>query len=153
MEENCVWKGNITRSSKNTNDIPTIKKGAFISCISYAYNLNKLQHIAFRIIAKAMIKRWLNRDTYILEGECKKVDILKLDLLDYNDQICMVLAGEGGTGKSRVINAVDALCLSWEKTDSLIKAAPTGKAAVLISGKTLASVLLRLRHSKSDIKM
>jgi hypothetical protein len=63
----------------------------------------------------------------------------------------MVLAGEGGTGKSHVINAVDALCLSWDKTDSLIEAAPTAKAAVCLSGKTLTSVLLRLRHSKSDI--
>jgi len=151
MKENSVWKGNIKTSLKDTNSIPIIKKGAFISCISSAYNLNKLQHIAFRLIAKAMIKRWLKRDKYILEGESKKVDILKIDSLDYNDQICMVLAGEGGTGKSRVINAVDALCLSWDKTDSLIKAAPTGKAAVLISGKTLASVLLRLRHSKSDV--
>jgi len=149
--ENCVWKGNRTSSSTITSDIPTINKGASISCISYAYNLNKLQHVAFRIIAKAMLTRWLNRDKYILEGECQKVDFYQIDSLDSKDQICMVLVGEGGTGKSRVINAVDALCLAWEKTDSLIKTAPTGKAAVLINGKTLASVLLRLRHSKSGI--
>jgi len=63
----------------------------------------------------------------------------------------MVLVGERGTGKSRVINAVDALCLAWGRQDSLIKAAPTGKAAVLINGRTLASVLLNLSKSKSNI--
>ena len=40
--------------------------------------------------------------------------------------------------------------LSWDRPNSLVKAAPTGKAATLINGRTLASVLIRLRHSKSS---
>jgi len=63
MNENCVWKGcrNLSESLQN---FPQINKQAFISDISYAYNLNKLQHIAFKIIAKALLKKWLDRELY-----------------------------------------------------------------------------------------
>jgi len=116
-KKNCVWKFKQVKLNAATCEIPIIKKGSFISEISYAYNLNKLQHIAFRLIAKAMIKGWINREEYTLLDENKKVDFSKIDSLDSFNQICMVIVGEGGTGKSRVINAVDALCLSWGKSD------------------------------------
>jgi hypothetical protein len=49
--------------------------------------------------------------------------------------------------KSRVIDAVDAFCLSWRRDDSVVKTALTGKAATLISGRTLASFLMRIKHA------
>ena len=93
----------------------------------------------------------INRENYRINVNIRKIDINKLDSIDSNDQICMVLAGEGGTGKSRVITAVHALCLAWDRPHSLIKAAPTGKAAVLITGRTLASVILSLRNSQNKV--
>ena len=41
-----------------------------------------------------------------------KLNIGLIDSIDSNDQLCMVLVGEGGTGKSRIITALDALCLA-----------------------------------------
>ena len=149
MGKNCEWLGKRMQSSSPIDELPKIKKQAFVKDISYAYNLNKLQHVAFRLIAKTLIQRWLNRENYSINTKIHKIDINKIDLVDSTDQICMVLAGEGGTGKSRVITAVHALCLAWDRPHSLVKAAPTGKAAVLISGRTLASVILSLRHSEN----
>jgi len=59
----------------------------------------------------------------------------------------MFLGGADGTGKSRVIDAVDAFCASWHHHDSVVKAALTGKAATLIGGRTLASFMMRLKHA------
>jgi hypothetical protein len=40
------------------------------------------------------------------------------------------------------------LCESWNRADSLIKTALTGKAATMISGRTLASFLLQLKKKR-----
>ncbi|OWZ08229.1 hypothetical protein PHMEG_00019259 [Phytophthora megakarya] len=64
----------------------------------------------------------------------------------------MFLGGAGGTGKSRVIDAVSAFCSSWHHDDSIVKTALTGKAATLIGGRTLASFLLRLRRAIKEKK-
>ena len=151
MPENCEWKGSRLQSSNNLNQVPQLKNQAFISDISFVYNLNKLQHVAFELIATTLLKGWMNREMYRIDEENRKINLQQIDSVELSNQLCMVLVGEGGTGKSRVINAVDALCLSWGRQHSLIKAAPTGKAAVLISGQTLASVVIRLRHSKANI--
>ena len=147
MKENCAWKDIRLKSMTPLDKIPQIKKQAFISDISYAYNLNKLQHVAFELIATSLLRRWLHREEYRVDVKRQRIDVNKIDSIDSEDQICMVLVGEGGTGKSRVINAVDALCLAWSSPNCLIKAAPTGKAAVLIRGKTLAKVIINLHHS------
>ena len=55
MKENCTWHGNQMQSSSPIDEIPQIKKQAFIKDISFAYNLNKLQHVAFRLIAKTLM--------------------------------------------------------------------------------------------------
>lgn len=46
---------------------------------------------------------------------------------------------EGGTGTSRV-GALRELCSSWQRSNSIIQSALTGKAASLIVGHTLASL-------------
>jgi DNA repair ATPase RecN len=89
----------------------------------------------------------MQKENKNIDVENSRLILENLNLINSNSQLCMVLVGEGGTGKSRIINAIDALCLSWDHTHCLIKAAPTGKAAVLINGRTLASVLIRLRNS------
>ncbi|KAI0349341.1 hypothetical protein OH77DRAFT_1380004, partial [Trametes cingulata] len=48
----------------------------------------------------------------------------------------MLLIGEGGTGKSRVIQTVTQLFAAKGSADLLVKAAYTGIAASLIEGKT-----------------
>jgi AAA+ superfamily predicted ATPase len=44
----------------------------------------------------------------------------------------MFFGGAGGTGKSRVIDAISAFCVSWHRESSLVKTALIGKAATLI---------------------
>jgi ATP-dependent DNA helicase PIF1 len=66
-----------------------------------------------------------------------------------HDQLRLFLGGEGGTGKSRVLDAVQALCESWNRSDCLVKTALTGKAATMINGRTLASFLLQLRYRRN----
>lgn len=66
------------------------------------------------------------------------------------DQLRMFLTGEGGTGKSRVIDAVEAFCKSWHRPNALAKTAMTGNAAVSISGRTLHS-WLGMHNLESDV--
>ncbi|KAE9409059.1 hypothetical protein BT96DRAFT_755472, partial [Gymnopus androsaceus JB14] len=49
----------------------------------------------------------------------------------------MVLHGEGGTGKSRVIQTITKIFELKAATSQLLKSAYTGIAALLIDGKTL----------------
>ncbi|OWY92689.1 hypothetical protein PHMEG_00038200 [Phytophthora megakarya] len=65
----------------------------------------------------------------------------------------MFLGGEGGTGKSRVIEAVEALCNSWGHRLSIVKTALTGKATTIIGGKTLASFILALERGLSTVDL
>eukprot|EP00644_Phytophthora_capsici_P002477 jgi/Phyca11/105965/e_gw1.11.87.1 len=68
-------------------------------------------------------------------------------------QLLMFLGGEGGTGKSRVIEAIENLCCSWGHGPSLVKTALTGKAITVIRGRTLASFLLTLEQGLSPIDL
>lgn len=65
---------------------------------------------------------------------------------DTQSRLC--LGGEGGTGKNRVLDAVQALYESWNRSDCIVKTALTGKAFTMINGRTLANVLLRLRYKR-----
>ncbi len=49
----------------------------------------------------------------------------------------LFVTGEGGTGKSRIIDAIASLCRSWSRPDSIAKVALTGSAACNIDGITL----------------
>ena len=54
-------------------------------------------------------------------------------------QMLLSVSGEGGTGKSRVIEAVCAYFEAIGRRSSLIVCAPTGNAAVNIGGSTIHS--------------
>ncbi|EGZ10188.1 hypothetical protein PHYSODRAFT_407329, partial [Phytophthora sojae] len=43
----------------------------------------------------------------------------------------------GGTGKSRVIGAVQALCESWDRPHCVVKTAMTGNASQLFTANTI----------------
>jgi DNA repair ATPase RecN len=44
------------------------------------------------------------------------------------------LTGEGGTGKTRCIDAIQHFCNMWDQPNALVKTAMTGKAAVCVKG-------------------
>lgn len=55
---------------------------------------------------------------------------------EYPPPLQMILYGEGGTGKSRVIQTITAVFAHYNASHMLVKAAYTGVAASLIGGKT-----------------
>nr|VWO93936.1 Vacuolar protein sorting-associated protein 4 [Ganoderma boninense] len=64
----------------------------------------------------------------------------------------MVVYGEGGTGKSRVIQTVTEAFHSRESSFLLVKSAYTGIAASLIDGKTLHTIAhINVRHPGSKL--
>ncbi|KAJ7314536.1 hypothetical protein DFH08DRAFT_716457, partial [Mycena albidolilacea] len=54
-----------------------------------------------------------------------------------HDQLLMYVGGMGGTGKSYVIEAIVELFKQCGYSERLLVSAPTGCAAVLISGYTI----------------
>ncbi|VDB99246.1 unnamed protein product [Peniophora sp. CBMAI 1063] len=62
-------------------------------------------------------------------------------LLKVKEPLAMHLGGMGGTGKSRVINALIAFFVLVGKSHIFLIVAPTGTAASLIGGQTYHSVL------------
>ncbi|KAI0059384.1 hypothetical protein BV25DRAFT_1809163, partial [Artomyces pyxidatus] len=52
-------------------------------------------------------------------------------------QLLLYIAGEGGTGKSHVINTIAEFFEKTHSSEQLLISAPTGIAAVLIKGYTI----------------
>jgi len=115
---------------------------ASIADISRGFTLNEKQHYAFKHIGAALLTRWQNVEdmTYLSNNFSEALE---------SDQLRMFLGGEGGTGKSRVLDAVQSLCTSWKRPDCLIKTALTGKAATVIGGRTLASLMIQLKRKRN----
>ena len=81
-------------------------------------------HIAYFILKK--IREWLNLPNKS-KKEQKKFEPLRLTVM-----------GQGGTGKSRLINTlVSVIRTMFENNDSVHVAAPTGAAAFSVGGQTL----------------
>ncbi|OWZ18810.1 hypothetical protein PHMEG_0007035 [Phytophthora megakarya] len=125
---------------------------ASITDVSRAFTLNQRQHAAFVIVATALLRRFLRQEQAGLDQAsgrgCSNTRDFESQLHD--DQLLMFLGGAGGTGKSRVIDALSEFCASWHRERSLVKTALTGKAATLIGARTLASFLICVEHAIQD---
>jgi hypothetical protein len=86
-----------------------------INEIVLKYRLNKEQERAFRIIANHSIS-------------------------PYKDQLKMYLGGMGGTGKSRVLEALSGFFSLRKEAHRFVIVAPTGSAAALLGGSTYHSM-------------
>ncbi|RLN89653.1 hypothetical protein BBJ28_00021477, partial [Nothophytophthora sp. Chile5] len=130
---------------------PRVAHYASIADVSKAFTLNRRQHAAFALTATALLRRFLRQEQagfdQAIGGGGDSHDF-EAQLRD--EQLLMFLGGAGGTGKSRVIDAVSAFCVSWHHGSSLVKTALTGKAATLIGARTLAGFLMRIEHAIRD---
>jgi hypothetical protein len=138
-EDEMVWNSSVI--SLDTTVGAHAPPFASITAISRIYTLNEKQHCAFKLIGHALLTRWQHAEDLsysVDDGD----DALR------RDQLRLFLGGEGGTGKSRVLDAVQALCGSWGRSECVVKTALTGKAATLINGRTLAGFLLQLRSKR-----
>jgi hypothetical protein len=60
---------------------------------------------------------------------------------DFGEQLRIGIFGEGGTGKSRLIQAIEAWFVLLHRRQELVITTMTGTAAVKIGGTTLHSVI------------
>ncbi len=115
------------------DEITRIPGADVIQEVSKQFDLNHKQAHAFQLIANNVIKR--------MNGEPTK-------------QILMYIGGAGGTGKTRVIKAIEHLHDRLGVRFALKLAAYTGTAAAEIGGNTLCSLahLSRTMNAKLDVQ-
>ena len=115
-----------------------------IQLVSQRFQLNRLQHIAFSIIAHELLLSTMD------DEEKEKVPtVLRFCDAHFSEKRSMYLTGEGGTGKSEVIKAALYFARCWGCVDMVKTAAPTGKAGSLIWGTTIHS-LFDINITESD---
>lgn len=100
-----------------------------VNAVADLFTLNELQGVAFRACAKAL----LQKIAYGF-GLCSSP-------LGREKPFSMYLGGEGGTGKCRVIDALQYLAKHWDRPGAVITCAPTGIAASIVRGQTFHSVI------------
>lgn len=94
------------------------------------YTLNPLQRHAFRLAALALLQK-------IADGYCQGSIAKEPTAAPFK----MYLGGEGGTGKSRIIEALVYLAKMWDRPGAVRTCAPTGIAASLVNGQTFHSLV------------
>lgn len=143
VDRNCA--GSATQNcdpERMEVDFPTIQQQ------SLHWKLNQEQHLAFTLIATALLQHvFVNyaSDTRQLTHQAEMVMVKVKELIDNilppTRQLVFYLGGSGGTGKSRVIKTVVDFARRWNAASSLIISASSGVAATLVGGCTLHSAL------------
>lgn len=95
--------------------------------------LNYRQTIAFELISERVIKSCPTLNDVSQDND--------MDRSANSEPLLMYLGGEGGTGKTRVIQALMILARELSMESMFVLCAPTGAAATNIDGQTLHSVL------------
>ena len=103
------------------------------------YTLNKAQCVAFRTAGCILLRYFLLNEPEC-EAKIEASDKIEARLCSHlSKQLLFYLGGEGGTGKSTVIRAIEHFSISWGIRKALGITAPTGAAAVEINGSTIHS--------------
>jgi DNA replication protein DnaC len=113
----------------SSEKIPSNKQQPTISEVSNLFSLSAKQHAFFATIALILLKTWNDREL----DKVNEIDTIITFLK--TQQKLIYLTGEGGTGKSRCIEALQFFCNQWGRPDAIAKTALTGKAAVGVEGK------------------
>ncbi len=87
-------------------------------------SLNERQASAVRLVGEHLAKAILS------DGPDQEEEL---------DQLLLFISGEGGTGKSRVISAIQELFSKFGKSSWLVTSGSTGKAGCLVNGGTIHS--------------
>lgn len=92
------------------------------------FQLNKKQLLAFKIVAHHSMSLDHDSSSHLIG-------------LGPRNQLLMGMFGEGGTGKSRVIDAICKWFSDLDRKNEILITATTGAAAIKINGQTLHSAL------------
>ncbi|KAE9041201.1 hypothetical protein PR001_g6714 [Phytophthora rubi] len=123
---------------------PPIRPYACMQDVSRAFTLNEQQHSAFTLITTSLLHQELDG---LHGGDNGSYRTANFGSRFRHEQLLKFLGGLGDTGKRSVVDVVGAFCLSWRRDDSVVKMALTGKAATLLSRRTLASFLMRIKRA------
>ncbi|OWZ12001.1 hypothetical protein PHMEG_00014904 [Phytophthora megakarya] len=122
LESNSQW----LPPSLNHNH-SELRPYSIINNVFEACTLNQHQHVAFSLVATALLQRFkqqeLARTHPSVAGYRANDFVTQLR----QDQLLIFLGGAGGTGKRCAIDAIIAFCLSWHRSQSIVKTALTGK--------------------------
>ena len=103
-----------------------------INQVSALFTLNEKQHVAFSIAGSALLDSFLRA----IQKDSQGVPLR------------MYIGGVGGTGKSRIVEALRYLSRTWGQPNAVQIVASTGIAAVLIKGETVhRKLFLNTSHS------
>jgi hypothetical protein len=115
---------------------------------SQKWTLNAKHHLAFVLIAASLLKHIseANRpDKGNLATQMSRmstcIDVLLRNILPPSGQLNLFLSESGGTGKSRIIQAIVDFARRWHTIASHVICASSGVAAILIGGCTLHTAL------------
>lgn len=115
---------------------------------SQHWTLNEKQHASFTLSAAALLKHiWTANEQdpsvngYKFSKLSEEIKIHLSDIFNNNEQLIMYLGGAGGTGKSRVVQALVDFARRWHSSASVVITASTGIAAVLVGGCTVHCAL------------
>lgn len=100
VSRNLEWQPYLIRNASSSLSVE--KRYASISEISKQFTLNEKPHYVFRLMGQALLSRWKR-------AEESEVPVDDFGSVLRDNQLRMFLGGEGGTGKSRIIDAAHAL--------------------------------------------
>ena len=135
----CLLRDALEPKDKDTNTAPEYGPIPKLRCTPIRtaiqeFELGIDQARAFRCMCASFLYSLAKR--YEIPGELLSTMEEDFKCLPKDKQLIMGMFGEGGTGKSKVINAFQEFVQRWGSPESLCVTATTGVAACLISGIT-----------------
>lgn len=112
-----------------------------IGAVGSVFSLNELQKTAFSILALALGRSMMRDLSETDMEEVSRPGMSAPAASTSGSQLLFYLCGEGGTSKTRVIEAVSFFCRIWGWPRVVLNAAFTGPAASSIRGSTLHSLV------------
>ena len=114
------------------------------------FTLNDEQARAFYIVC-----RHADGESHLRQGETRILHcFLSIVLFEggSQQQLIMCVPGAGGTGKSRLINAITHYFVKTQRKEKLRKLGPAAVSASLIGGNTIHSFLTYIRNTRRQRK-
>ena len=148
--KNALLATNYVTCPSVSGSAPTVLEANFPTIQEHSkhWTLNEKQHIAFVLIAAALLKHISEANkpdrSHVATQMGRismNIDALLQAILPPSGQLVLYLGGSGGTGKSRVIQAFVDFARRWHSMASHVICASSGVAAILIGGCTLHSAL------------
>ncbi|KAG8902607.1 hypothetical protein FRC00_013768 [Tulasnella sp. 408] len=114
------------KTQTKTHIPPLETEEELMNHVASQHQLNEMQSVAFKIAGHRFLE---------VVGNLRSS--IKLDKISKSDPLRMFMTGPGGTGKTHVVKALQALMQIYGFTNGIRYLAPTGTAASLVDGTTI----------------